>query len=234
MGSCGYESATADSSDDGKDGELYPKIGVLFKERKLEAAEHEIGKLPNPELDCTLGKGHRYGILRLKAQLALERLQFDEAARLFTLAYETCPDLQEARQNRVLALTLSVDRKKAFAEAENLLVDGFRSAFLVSLLVRNASLPGRHPPISRRDRPVHFFRPGGQSTRLWIGIWRGVKQTLLMWRAMGTGYCSRVCGHALLFRGMVAHRSAFEGGWQNRPERLTDAIGYYSRGAHCR
>ena len=83
------------------------EIDTLFKDRRLEAAEHDISKLADPEQDSTLSTRRRYAILRLRAKLAIERLQFDEAARLFTLAYETCPELQQSRQNRVLALSLS-------------------------------------------------------------------------------------------------------------------------------
>jgi len=96
--------ATADSETGDEGTELYPEIDVLFKNRKLEAAEHEINKLPDPEQDSTLSKQRRYAILRLRAKLALERLHYDEAARLFMLAYHTSPELQQARQNRVLSL----------------------------------------------------------------------------------------------------------------------------------
>ena len=55
------------STNEPESGEMYPEIRALMNDRKLEAAEHEIGKLPDPESDATLGKRQRYGILRVKA-----------------------------------------------------------------------------------------------------------------------------------------------------------------------
>ncbi len=47
FGSGNYTSAKLE--DDAEGSEFYPDINVLFEERKLEAAEHEIGKLPDAE-----------------------------------------------------------------------------------------------------------------------------------------------------------------------------------------
>lgn len=130
---------TTASASETEDTGCFLEIDLLFKERKLEAAEHEIRKLPDPEQDQALGTRQRYAILRLRAKLAMERFHFDEAVRLFNLAYDTCPDLQQARQNRVLALEFSGDHRSAFSEAEQLLAEGMQSSFLVSLLIRNAT-----------------------------------------------------------------------------------------------
>jgi len=118
--------------------ELYPEIANLFKQRRIEAARHEIEKLPDPEKDLSLTPFEKYSILRLRGKLALERLQFDEACRLFMLAYEAQPHLEQAKFNRILALEFSDDRLKAFSEAKALVDGGNGSPILLSLLVRNA------------------------------------------------------------------------------------------------
>ena len=103
--------SSAQSESDAEGTGLFAEIDGLFKERKLEAAEHDIKKLPDPEKDGTLGIAQRYGLLRLRAKLALEHAEFEESARLFHLAYDARPDLLQSRQNRVLAFALSGERE---------------------------------------------------------------------------------------------------------------------------
>ena len=134
----GSASSNTHSATDDKDGELFPNIEVLFKERKIEAAAHEIYKLPDAEQVGDLSQARRYAILRLRAKLALEKQDLDEAVRLFDLAYKTNPTLPQARQNRVLSLELQRKPTEAFAEAAKLIDEGIRSPFLVSLLIRNS------------------------------------------------------------------------------------------------
>lgn len=117
----------------------YEEINLLIADRKLEAADHELSKLPNPEAVESLSNDERYAILRLRAKLALERQQFVEASRLFMLAYEISPNLEQARLNYVLALGLSNKRKEAFREATRMFDEGVRSSILLAHIVRLAS-----------------------------------------------------------------------------------------------
>ena len=118
--------------------EYYPDIARLFNERKIEAAEHEISKLPDAENDETLSSFHRYSILRWRAKLALEHLRFDEACRLFMLAYDLQPQREQAKFNRILALEFAHQQAQAFEEAKSFVRDGNKSPVLLSLLIRNA------------------------------------------------------------------------------------------------
>lgn len=217
--------ATADSANEA--GELYSEIDTLFKDRRLEAAEHDISKLADPEQDSTLSTRRRYAILRLRAKLALEQLQFDEAARLFTLAYETCPELQQARQNRVLALSLSGEQKQAFVEAERFIRDGIETAFLISLLINNSSVS---TDLSPHQDAINKYISSAEDVNVAIAhrylAWDQPKPAIdAAQRAIDVAPKS---AHALFARGMVAHHSALQGDWQHRNENLTDAIRYYS------
>ncbi len=207
--------------------ELYPEIIALFDERKLEAAEHEIGKLPEPEQDTTLTTKQRYAILRLRAKLALERLRFDEAVRLFNLAYETCPELQQARQNRVLALEFAGERTQAFTEAEKLLADGIRSPNLVTLLIRNSSDPA---DLASHQGIIDEYISSEEDVNL------ALAHKYLSWDQIEPAEAAARkavdiapdSAHALFSCGMVAHHAGLQGDWQNRYEHLAKAIRCYS------
>ena len=120
-------------------GDDFSEIEKLFEERRIDVAAFQIEKLPDAEQDQKLSNEQRYPILRLKGKLALEQLKFDEAVRLFELAYELCPELPQARINHVLALEFSGDKVKAFDAACQLFREGERSPSLLTLLVRTAS-----------------------------------------------------------------------------------------------
>jgi tetratricopeptide (TPR) repeat protein len=226
-----YASELANSARDGDDTELYPEINGLLISRKLEAAEHEISKLPDPEQDPTLGTTQRYAILRLRAKLAVEQLQFDEAARLFTLAYETCPALQQSRQNRVLALELSGKREQAFTEAARLLNDGLRSPFLVSLLVRNASAAAALAP----HQEIIDEYISHEEVNLAIAHSHLAWNDLELAEAAAHRALDAVpeSAHALFACGMVEHHLTIKGRWQDRSKHLDAAIQYYSKALAC-
>ena len=222
-----YASATVNLANEAEDVKLYPEIDKLFVVRMLEAAEYEINKLANPEQDPTLSISQRYAILRLKAKLALEKSQFDEAARLFTLAYETCRDLEQAKQNHVLALELSGERKPAFAEAVKLLSDGVDSSFLVSLLINNSIVP---TDLSQYQDVINKYISSDENVNVALVhkylAWDQVDPAVdAAQRALDIAPKS---AHALFSRGMVAHQSALQGNWQHCQENLTKAIHYYS------
>ena len=223
----GYRSATIDSPAEAKDIQSYPEIDELFTGRKLEAAEHEISKLPDPEHDSTLSKRQRYAILRLRAKLAAERLDFDEAARLFTLAYATCPHLQQAQQNHILALELAGERKQAFTEAQRLLGDGVRSSFLLSLFIRNSDAPA---DLAIYQEVIDQYTSSVEDVNLALVdrhlAWNDLQRAeLTVKRALDIAADSPT--HCFS-HGMVSHRLALQGDWRSRFDRLREAVHYYS------
>ena len=223
----GYRSATIDSPAEAKDVQSYPEIDDLFTTRKLEAAEHEISKLPDPEHDSALSEPQRYAILRLRAKLAAERFDFDEAARLFTLAYATCPNLQQAQQNHILALELAGERQQAFTEAKRLLDDGVRSSFLLSLFIRNSDAPADLAPY---EEVIDQYTSSAEDVNLALvdrhAAWNDLERAeLAVKRALGIAAES---AHALFSHGMISHRLALQGDWRSRFDRLREAVHYYS------
>ncbi len=219
--------ASVKSEDEAGANDLYPEINLLFEERKLEAAEHEVAKLPDPEQVTGLSAPQRYAILRFRAKLALERLQFDEAVRLFNLAYETCPQLQKARQNHVLALEFAGERKQAFAEAEELLEEGIRSSFLVSLFIRNAiDLTALAP----KQEIIDEYSSSEEDVNLALaGKYLDWNQIELAESAARRALdIAPKSAHAHFLCGMVSHHAGLHGPWQYRYERLAEAVRHYS------
>ncbi|PHQ33673.1 PIN domain-containing protein [Rhodopirellula bahusiensis] len=217
---------TVDLDQDNAD-ELFQDIHKLFEVRKLEAAQHEIDKLPDPQQNEALETNQRYAILRLRAKMALETLQADEAIRLFHLAYETCPNLQQARRNRVLALEFAGDRKQALIEAKNLINDGDQSSYLMAFIIRNSETASDLKPYQESIN-TH------SSTDIDVNI--ELAQRYLKWgraedareAASKAVELSPDSAHAQFALGMVSHHLALHGDWQTRTQRLTKAIEHYS------
>ncbi|WP_442483673.1 PIN domain-containing protein [Aeoliella sp. SH292] len=116
----------------------YDEVESLFEQRKIEAAEHALSKLPDPEVTTAISEEHRYALLRLRGKLAIEREDYAEAARLFVSAFQAQPENPQAQQNQVLALELQGNRSAAFDAAEALCHSGNDSVIATSALVRNA------------------------------------------------------------------------------------------------
>ena len=224
----GYQLIPVESPSGVNATEKYSSVDALFKARKLEAAEYEISKLPDPLTETALSIDEQYAILRLRARLAMERLEFDEGARLFKLAYARRPDLEQARQNYVLALEFSGERKLAFEEAEKLIVDGVRSSFLISLLIRNSSATD---DLSRHWEVVESYTNSEEDVNLALVdryiAWGQIEEAeTAARRALSI---SPQSAHAQFFCGMAAHNAAIKGGWQGRFVRLNEAIDYYTK-----
>ena len=207
--------------------ELYPEIAELFRQRKIEAAEHEIGKLPDPEKNTALPLFERYSILRWRTKLALERLNFEEACRLFLLAYDIQPHLEQAKFNRILAFEFSKNRATAFAEAKALVDAGNRSPTLLALLVRN--VPSRSElntyqsiidEVSADNEEVCLAAANTLST---FGEWkeslRYAEQALLL---------EADSAHAHAAVAMASHQLGMEGDWRTRNQNIDRAITEYS------
>lgn len=217
--------AALESTND--DEELYSGIDTLFKDRKLEVAEHEISKLGDPEQDSTLNVRQRYLILRLRAKLALEHQHFDEAARIFTLAYGTCPDLKQAKENHLLALELSGKSSQAFAESERLLKEGVDSPLVVRVLINTSSTPS---DLAQHQDAINKFTSSSEDVNLaivhrYLGWCQPEPAADAAQRALSISPHS---AHACFACGMVAHHAALRGNWQHRNENLAKAIHHYT------
>lgn len=217
--------AALESTND--DEELYSGIDTLFKDRKLEVAEHEISKLGDPEQDSTLNVHQRYLILRLRAKLASEHQHFDEAARLFTLAYDTCPDLKQAKESHLLALELSGKSSQAFAESERLLKEGADSPLVVRVLINTSSTPS---DLAQYQDAINKYTSSSEDVNLaivhrYLGWCQPELAADAAQRALSISPNS---AHACFACGMVAHNAALRGNWQHRNENLAKAIHHYT------
>ncbi len=206
---------------------VYSEIDALFMSRKIEVVEYEISKFPDPEVDDSLTPADRYAILRFRAKLAMERSQFDKAARLFMLAYEASPELQQAQQNRILALSLTGNQRQVVDEAANLLNSGIRSPFLVTLLVRGTTEPEELVPF--QNLVDEYLSNDEELMRTLVDKYLGWQ---LPDRAIAVTAKLREhapkSAHALFTCGMVSHYLGLNGDWKNRAENLYSAIGYYT------
>ncbi|QDV12361.1 Tetratricopeptide repeat protein [Rosistilla oblonga] len=208
--------------------ELHLEISTLFDQRKIVAVEHEIAKLADPETDSALSREERYSILRLKAKLAVEHLRFDEAARLFKLAHQACPEIPKAQQNYVFALELSGDRKTAFKEAEKLIDQNADSSYLVSLLIRNCE---NETDLDQYRSVIDDFAEKEEDVNL------ALVTKFLAWdepesaekAANRALTLSPTSAHALFWRGAVDHHCGMNGDWRLRADRLKNAISHYTK-----
>lgn len=202
-------------------------IHDLFNQRKLEAAAHEIDKLPNPDNDRTLNGPTRAAIYRLNGKLAIKLFDFDKAVRLFNSAFDADPKCIKARQNRVLAVELSGDSSSAFDEASNLIDDGIQTGFIASLLVRNSKAPSSLDPF--KDCIAELAEQSGELNL-------ALAQKYLEWGNLKSAESAvdraarlepNAC-HTLFWKGMVMHHAALHGNWQDRFECLRNANQSYT------
>jgi len=206
--------------------ELYPEIIELLKDRKLEAAEHEIEKLPPLEETGSLDSHRRYAILRLKAKLQFELCNFDEASRLFLSAYDILPKLSQARQNRVLALDLA-GQEEAGSEAKLLLDDGICTASVLSTYIRSTETIEE---LSEYQQSIDELAESDEVLN------ETLARQYLSWGKLELAKAaanraleiSPTSAHALFTRGTIAHNSIVHGNWEDRPKHIRDALHLYT------
>ncbi len=222
------DSRTFDDVDDGTipGDKLFPEIQKLFDEHKIEAAEHEIAKLPTGEETDNLTPDLQYAILRLRGKLALEQLRFDEAARLFQLAYEARPSLERAPLNHILALQLTNRHSDAYAEAASMLNEGCALPGAVSLLIRSAH---SYEQIIAFRANIDAFQTDEEvsvalAQRL-IDLRHFEEATYAANRALDV---CKESAHAHMVAAMVAHQTGIDGDWHLRSSRLEQALHHYS------
>lgn len=205
----------------------FEALNDLFDQRKLEAAAHEIGKLPDPESDRTLDGPICAAIYRLKAKLSMEEFQFEKAASLFNRAYDADPTNIRARQNRVLAIELAGDKRATFSEASKLIKDEIRTGFIASLLVRNAEGWNRLTPFKDLIEEL---------AEECVDVNLALVQKYLEWGELNkaqtavdkAAQLAPDTAHAHFWKGMVYHHVGLNGNWQHRFDNLTNATQSYT------
>jgi hypothetical protein len=136
-----HQVTTGNTGNSGKTDEPYSTIEKLIDERKLEAAEHELSKLPSIEEATCLPRENEYKLWRLHAKLKLEAGEFDAAGELFLKAYSVCPELEQARQNHVLALSLLGRRQEAYEIAVRYIGEGLKNPVIALRLIDSITSP---------------------------------------------------------------------------------------------
>ncbi|TWT48953.1 PIN domain-containing protein [Botrimarina hoheduenensis] len=218
--------AGAPSSD-----KTYRLIEELLEARKPDEAAHELGKLPSGE-GGSLPGDERYPILRLRAKVALTKNDFDEACRLFLLAYEANSTLPQARQNRALALDLSGDRATAFEETRALLEEEGINDGAWSLLVRTAPDDDALAPYKERidAKCAESIEVGLALAERHLSAGRDEAAQDLADQAASLEPDS---AHVKFLLGRLAHRRATEGPWRQREDSILQALDLYRETAEA-
>jgi tetratricopeptide (TPR) repeat protein len=115
--------------------EPYAAIEKLLDDRQLEVARHELDKLPDANAAESWTPDERYKLLRLHAKFELESGEFETAAQLFLQAHAASPELDQAKQNQVLAFYLLEDSEKAYAHAKQYVAEGLTTPVMVLRLI---------------------------------------------------------------------------------------------------
>lgn len=204
----------------------YSEIHALFDARKIEIAEYEILKLPDPETS-TLPRDEKYAFLRLRAKLALERCRFEDAARLFHAAYHEVPELDQAKQNHVRAFELENDNERAYREADRFISEGLRTATLTAMLVRNASTADQ---LRAHAALIEEFAATDEDVNL------SLAQKYVSFREYDNAEAAAAralaiapdSAHAHFCVAMAAHEKAVYGTWTDREKNLEIALRHYT------
>lgn len=116
-------------------------IETLLEERRYDLARYEIEKLPRLACANSLEPNDRYRLLRLHAKVELGTGHFQTAGELFLQAYHIFPDLDQAKQNYVLGLSLIGQDKEAYTSAQLFIAEGLKSSTLILSLIGSISTP---------------------------------------------------------------------------------------------
>jgi hypothetical protein len=193
----------------------------------LDAACFAIGKLPQGDAFDRLSVEARYKITRLRAKYAYETQQFDAAGQLFVDAFALQPQLDQAKQNRVLGYSLLSEKGQAFSLAMQYVAEGLATVIMLARVIENAParddidkvMPLAEPHLESDEdinvvlahRLIHFNDPSGA---------RAAAD-----RAMIIAPDSPHAHHAA---GSAAHNEATGSEGSKRKAALSDALTYYT------
>jgi hypothetical protein len=204
----------------------FGEIERLLNDRELEAAQHELDKLPTGDALAALSSDDQYKILRLRAKLALESGFFELASQLFLAAFDKRPDLEQSKHNRVLGYALVHDSSKAYELACQYLAEGLATPVMLGRLVETAST--RDQILER----FQLFEPY-LATDQDLNVALSLKFLRLGDDAGATDAAARALTiapqspHSNFVAALTAHNAAVKGDWRERKAKLSRAIAHY-------
>lgn len=206
---------------------VFADIEQLLTERNFDAVRHELGKLPSKSEDLKkLPASDQYKVLRFRGKYALETGDYAAASKCFLEAYELQPDLDQAKQNQVLAYGLIPDRERAFSLATQYAAAGLTTPYILCRLVDNAATL-KHI----RENDELFSAHLTTSLELNIALSHALRgfgdlagAADAAERAIAIDPQS---AHANMCVGMTEHNAADSGTWKIRSAHLRKAILHY-------
>jgi tetratricopeptide (TPR) repeat protein len=211
-----------------EDGSKYEPIDKLIENREIAVAEYELKKLPNPENDRSLSQRDKYAILRLMARVALAKAEFEEASRLFILAYDSNPTDEVAKLNRVLAWSLAGRRTEALAELTALRDEGVNSARFAERVVLCVTTLDELAPF---DAVVQKHRDASEDVNIAL-THLYLKEGKLEEAMAASARASLIApdsAHALYCAGCISHHLVTDGPWQERKQNRDSALANYTK-----
>lgn len=204
----------------------FAEIEQLLLDRNFDAAAHELDKLPSHETLVEQSREDQYMILRLRAKLALETGRFEEASELFLAAYDKQPDLDQAKQNHVLAYSLIPDTEKVFELASQYVALGLATPVMLCRLIESA------PTLETINEKMALIEPH-LATEEDINI--ALCHKLLQ---LGDTTAAAEAGeravqiapdspHAHFAAALPDHNVSVKGAWQQRKSHLESALTHY-------
>jgi tetratricopeptide (TPR) repeat protein len=206
----------------------YAAIEKLLNDRQLDLASHELDKRPSGPAIKELPREQHYQLLRLRAKLAMEKGEFAAAAGLFLEAFGVSPELEQAKHNEVLGLSLLGETDKAYARATCYVAEGIRTPAMILRLVdsiRSRQQLDDHAgviePHLASDENInvalfHKYAGFGEYERAQQAAERAVQ-------------ISPESPHAHLAMAMALHNAAVRGDVRHRTAGLRKAIGHYDQ-----
>ena len=208
----------------------FSEIEQLLNDRTFDAARHELDKLPDSETLAKLSNEDQYTLLRLRAKLALETGQFEMASSLFLAACEKQPDLDQAKQNQVLAYALIHETGRAFALASHYVTAEVVTPVMLGRLIENAST---REQIGQHSSLIAPYLSSDEGINLALCH----KLLHLGDRAGATDAAGRALTiapdspHAHFAAALPAHNAAVKGDWRERKAHLECALAHYDAAA---
>ncbi|QDT50512.1 Tetratricopeptide repeat protein [Symmachiella dynata] len=204
----------------------FVEIEQLLLDRNFDAAAHELDKLPSDEKLAEQSIEDQYMILRLRAKLALETGQFEPASELFLAAYEKQPDLDQAKQNQVLAYSLIPDSVKAFELAGQYVASGLTTPLMLCRLIESA------PTVERINEQMALIEPHVATDEdINIALCHKLLQLGDVAAAAEAGeravQIAPDSPHAHFAAALPHHNASAMGDWQQRKSHLESALKHY-------
>jgi tetratricopeptide (TPR) repeat protein len=204
----------------------FSEIEQLLVDRNFDAAAHEIDKLPSDANLAETPIEDQYMILRLRAKLAMETGQFERASELFLAAYEKQPDLDQAKQNQVLAYSLIPDSDKVFELASQYVASGLATPVMLCRLIESALT------LEQINEHIALIKPHlATEEDINISLCHKLLQLGDPTGAAEAGeravQIAADSPHAHFAAALPHHNASLKGDWQHRKSHLESALNHY-------